>query len=185
MSLFSVNCRGAGNASTVRELRDFVIKFSPSIFCILETQISKARAESLAGTLGYDRAYAVGSSGRSGGLCLFWNNEIKVDILGYSQYHIDASIQGIGDSTWRLTSVYGEAKTQERFKTWDMLKDISTTSMLPWLCIGDFNEVLRPDEHEGIGHRSQAQIQGFRDAVDICELIDLGFKGHFWTWEKK
>jgi hypothetical protein len=82
---------------------------------------------------------------------------------------------------WRLTCVYGEAKTHERFRTWNMLKDISSNNSLPWLCIGDFNEVLRVDEHVGIGQRSQAQIQGFRDAVDMCELIDLGFKGHFWT----
>jgi hypothetical protein len=47
----------------------------------METQISKARAEVLAGSLGYDRAFAVGSMGRSGGLGIFWNNNINVDII--------------------------------------------------------------------------------------------------------
>jgi hypothetical protein len=28
-------------------------------------------------------------------------------------------------------------------------------------------------------------MQGFREAVDVCNLLDLGYKGHFWTWEKK
>lgn len=51
--------------------------------------------------------------------------------------------------------------------------------------MGDFNEVLRHDDHDGIGSRSQSQIQGFRDAVDICGLVDLGFKGTKWTYEKK
>jgi hypothetical protein len=41
MSIYSLNYQGAGNASTVREFRDFVTKFAPSILCILETQISK------------------------------------------------------------------------------------------------------------------------------------------------
>ena len=50
--------------------------------------------------------------------------------------------------------------------------------------MGDFNEVLMHDEHEGIGNRSQAQIQDFRDAVDICGLVDLGFKWTRWTFEK-
>lgn len=45
--------------------------------------------------------------------------------------------------------------------------------------------MLRPDEHEGIGERSNAQIQGFRDAVDVCMLMDIGYQGHFWTFEKK
>jgi hypothetical protein len=185
MSLFSVNCRGAGNASTVRELRDFVNKFAPSILCIQDTQISKNRVESLASSLGFDQAYAVGSDGRSGGLGLFWNNDINITVLGYSKYHIDVSVTGIGVDQWRLTSVYGEAQTNERYKTWDMLRDICGSSTLPWLYLGDSNEVLRADEHEGVGHRTHTQIQGFRDAVDVCNLLDLGYKGHFWTWEKK
>lgn len=30
-----------------------------------------------------------------------------------------------------------------------------------------------------------AQIAGFREAVDVCELSDLGYKGLGWTFEKK
>ncbi|KAK8451750.1 hypothetical protein SEVIR_6G260350v4 [Setaria viridis] len=185
MSLFSLNCRGAGNASTVRELRDFITKFAPSILCILETQISKIRVEALAGTLGFDRAFAVGSEGRSGGLCIFWNNDLDINILGHSKYHIDASVMGIGDLPWRITTVYGEAQTNLRSQTWDTLKNICGTSTLPWLCLGDFNEVLRPEEHLGVGHRALLQMQGFCDMVDVCNLIDLGYSCSFWTWEKK
>jgi hypothetical protein len=113
------------------------------------------------------------------------DNEINIDILGYSQYHIDASVSGIGDRPWRLTSVYGEAQTSERHRTWDMMENICVISNLPWLCLGDFNEVLDAHEHEGVGHRTLNQMQGFRDVVDVCNLIDLGYKGHFWIWEKK
>jgi hypothetical protein len=28
-------------------------------------------------------------------------------------------------------------------------------------------------------------MQGFRDAVDVCELADLGYEGRSWTFEKK
>ena len=85
MNLLSWNCLGLGNAPTVQELRELALKFAPRVLCILETQISQERAESLA----YDSSFAVGSIGQSGGLVLYWNNEIKVEILGYSQYHID------------------------------------------------------------------------------------------------
>jgi hypothetical protein len=104
--------------------------------------------------------------------------------LGYSQYHIDVSVTGIGDSQWRLTNVNGEAQTSEGHKTWDMLKDICNHSNMPWICLGDFNEVLHADEH-GVGHQTLSKMQGFRDAVDVCNLIDLGYKGHFWIWEKQ
>ena len=65
------------------------------------------------------------------------------------------------------------------------MKNLSTLQDLPWVCIGYFNEVLRHDEHDGIGTRSQSQIHGFRDAVDVCGLVDLDYKGIKWTYEKK
>ena len=139
----------------------------------------------MAGILGYDNAFAVSSTGRSGGLGIFWNNDIKLDFLPYSQYHIDAIVFPSSTEPWQLTCVYGEAQVNERHKTWDMLKFIKASSPLPWLCIEDFNEVLLREEHMGVNDWSNAQIQAFRDTVDICELMDLGFTGTAWTFEKK
>jgi hypothetical protein len=66
-----------------------------------------------------------------------------------------------------------------------MMKHIKSSSSLPWLCIGDFNEVLHRAEHEGVQERSYNQIAGFRDAVDVCGLYDLGYEGRRWTYEKR
>jgi exonuclease III len=117
MSIASLNYQGIGMAVTIRELRDIVRRHAPSIFCVVETQVHKSRVEGLAHTLGYDRAFAVSSSGRSGGLGIFWNNEINIEILPYSQYHIDVVVSSPSMEPWRLTCVYGEAQVQERFKT--------------------------------------------------------------------
>jgi exonuclease III len=101
----------------VKELRDFARSFAPLILCVIETQVHKSRVESLKYTLGYDKAFAVSSSGRSGGIGIFWNNDIKVEVLPYSQYHIDTIISEPSGAPWRFTCVYGEAQTRERFKT--------------------------------------------------------------------
>jgi hypothetical protein len=133
--------------------------------------------EGLASTLGYDHSFAISSSGRSGGIGLFWTNEIKIDILPYSQYHLDVKITEAEGDPWRLTCVYGEAQVPLRFKTWDVMKHIKSANALPWVCIGDFNEVLHQHENVGPAERNFAQMQGFRDAVDVCELADLGYEG--------
>ena len=96
------------------------------------------------------------SSGRSGGLGIFWNEEIKLEIVGYSRYHIDVEIDELVDMKIRVTFVYGEAQVNERYKTWDMLRGIVGASDIPWLAIGDFNEVLHAHEHDGVGNKSQA-----------------------------
>ena len=71
MNALCWNCRGAGKPAAVRELRDFAKKFTPTLLCIVETQIDGERVEALAGTLGYDSSLAVDSQGRSGGLGIF------------------------------------------------------------------------------------------------------------------
>ena len=63
----------------MKELRDLVKQVAPTVLCVLETQVHKARVESLKGTLGYDNFFAASSSGRSGGLGIFWNNNTGVD----------------------------------------------------------------------------------------------------------
>ena len=68
----------------MKELRDLVKQVAPTVLCVLETQVHKARVESLKGTLGYDNSFAVSSLGRSGGLGIFWNNNTRVELLPYS-----------------------------------------------------------------------------------------------------
>jgi exonuclease III len=97
----------------VRELREFVSKFSPAILCIQETQISKACTEALTTSLGFDCSFAIGSDGRSAGLGMYCNIDLTISDLGYSKYHIDVSVVGFGESEWRLTIVYGEAQVNE------------------------------------------------------------------------
>jgi hypothetical protein len=49
----------------------------------------------------------------------------------------------------------------------------------PWLCAGDFNEVLNASEHiGGDGRDEEWKMEGFRDAVDYCRFTDMGFSGH-------
>ena len=65
------------------------------------------------------------------------------------------------------------------------MKSLVSVNSLPWLCICDFNEVLHLHEHIGTGQRRRAQIQGFRDAMDVCALANIGYHEKPWTYEKK
>jgi exonuclease III len=173
----SLNCRGLRGALTFYELRDLVKEYAPNMLCLQETQLPNNRVEGLARSLGFPNVFVVKSSGRSGSLEIFWNSEIKVEILPYSQYHIDAIVYSSSMDPWRLTCVYGVAQVSERHKTWNLLKFLRSSTPLPWVCIGDFNEVLLREEHGGVNERSNSQIMAFREALDVCVLTDLGYIG--------
>ena len=53
---------------------------------------------------------------------------------------------------------------------------------LPWLCCGDFNEILFNYEKEGGPPRVQRCMEDFRKALEDCDLHDLGFTGDPFTW---
>ena len=58
-------------------------------------------------------------------------------------------------------------------------------AQLPWLCAGDFNEVLTENEKLGGVPRNRVQIENFREALDFCGLDDFGFRGSLFTWCNK
>ncbi|XP_074310071.1 uncharacterized protein LOC141644829 [Silene latifolia] len=83
---------------------------------------------------------------------------------------------------WRVTGFYGWPTVLDRHLSWRLLRILSRQSTLPWVILGDFNEVLFANEMKG-GSRAQWQMNNFREAVDECGLSDVQFKGYAFTWD--
>jgi hypothetical protein len=98
---------------------------------------------------------------------------------------MDATISKEDEEPWRVTFVYGEPKRGLRIEFWDLLRCLRREWSGPWLCYGDFNEVLSQDEHYGARDRSDAQMVLFRNCLDDCNLMDLGFSGPKYTWSNR
>jgi hypothetical protein len=83
--------------------------------------------------------------------------------------------------------VYGEPQLENKFKTWELLAGLHNqdTEHLPWLCADDFNEIIFHHEKEGGNPRPQVYIDRFKNALEVCELDDLGFVGDVFTWRNK
>ncbi|GAA0148003.1 hypothetical protein LIER_07560 [Lithospermum erythrorhizon] len=76
----------------------------------------------------------------------------------------------------------GYARTFRRH-SWKLLKFINNNSDLPTSFLGDFNEVLDVGEYSSSRRvRPWWQTNNFKRVVVDCELIDIGFSGHPFTW---
>ena len=53
------------------------------------------------------------------------------------------------------------------------------------MCIGDFNAILHSTEKLSKRPPQMNQMEAFREALEGCQLEDLGFKGYPFTWNNK
>ena len=81
-----------------------------------------------------------------------------------------------------LTGFYGNPITVNREHSWALLKQLCLKLDLPWLYMGDFNEITKAEEKKGGAFRPEGQMKAFRDALDFCGFRDLGFVGLPFTW---
>ncbi|OMO57411.1 reverse transcriptase [Corchorus capsularis] len=121
---------------------------------------------------GYDYCFAVDCNGRSGGLAFLWMADNNVSLLSYSFFHIDVCIGSSDIDKWCF----------KRHESWALLRSLCDRSSLPWLCAGDFNEIISNAEKEGGALRSSHQIDLFKSVVDYCGFHELLVVGPLMTW---
>ncbi|KAF5468190.1 hypothetical protein F2P56_012365 [Juglans regia] len=135
--------------------------------------------------LGFTGCLTVDCQGSSGGLALLWKPEVNLQIINYSSHHIHALIKGEGphERDWVFSGIYGHSVTASRHETWGLLHHLCRLTSCPWLLMGDFNEILEPNEKRGGNRRSEGLMEHFRAALIDCNLQDLGFsRGPYFTW---
>lgn len=94
--------------------------------------------------LGFTGCFGVDVVGKSGGLLLFWNNEINVSLRSYSVGHIDYMVC-FSDICWHFTRIYGNLIPHLRRFSWDLLRKLQAVPHVgssAWLVGGDFNELF-------------------------------------------
>ena len=68
---------------------------------------------------------------------------------------------------------------------WDSLKKVSDHHNLLWILIGDFNDVLEESEKFGGNSLSVRKVREYRECMDHCNMLDLGFSRPKYTWTNK
>jgi endonuclease/exonuclease/phosphatase family metal-dependent hydrolase len=67
---------------------------------------------------------------------------------------------------------------------WDKLRQLKRINNLPWIVIGDFNEIIFSHEKERGNVRPQHYMDAFSDSLMDCGLEDIGYSGEMFTWKR-
>ncbi|KAA3477129.1 reverse transcriptase [Gossypium australe] len=134
---------------------------------------------------GFENGSDIGAMSSKGGLSLGWKGNSLVSFKSFSSFHIDVEIQDNDCSAkWRLTRFYGNLIERDRRESWNLLRQLIGDHNIPWIVLGDFNEITSSFEKRGGRLRSERQMLDFRMVLEECNLIDLGFIGRWFTWER-
>lgn len=83
-------------------------------------------------------------------------------IQNFSRRHINAMVWcKPGAPPWKLIGFYGHPKAAKRGESWALLRHLSKLNLVPWLCLGDFNEITSASEKSSRSIRSRTQMTAF------------------------
>jgi exonuclease III len=184
VNILTWNCRGVLNPCFRKALLDTLQINNPEILILTETRLGGDRAAELARSFPFDGFLCTNTIGFAGGIWILWKTEaVEVDHLCSTEQEIHASVKVRSSNyLWLISAIYGSPCRSERRILWDNLKIIAGLNNLPWVMLGDFNDILLCEEKWGGNRPSNSRIREFRNCLNACNMIDLGFSGPKYTW---
>ncbi|KAI5313629.1 hypothetical protein L3X38_042805 [Prunus dulcis] len=149
----------------------------------METKSKDNRIESLKRSCGFQKGFSVPPVGSAGGLSLWWDDNIDLEVKGFSKKFIDTIITDNQRGThYRASWVYGTPYRDEKEASWNFLEGVLRYTDLPWLCGGDFNEILWSFEKNGGSEQPSNRPRYLYNFMEKAGLINLGYQGSSFTW---
>lgn len=166
------NCRGLGNDSTVRRLKEINRLHLLDISALLETKQPDGFIQEKGLEMGFSKFVTVPPIGLSGGLVVFWRDHVDMSICFSSPNLVDLFIKS-NEGDFYLSFVYGNPNPNYRNHLWERLERTYTVRKdYPWIIMGDFNEIMSNSEKKGGGGRvrTEASFQDMRRMFDAVTL---------------
>lgn len=135
---------------------------------LIETKLRSNKMVEIKLKAGLKNIFVVDCEGRSGGLALLWGAEVDLKIVNYSRRHIHTKITSHELGTlWKFTDFYRHPVPHKRHEVWSLMHHLKSMGLLPWVCVGDFNEILDLSEKVGGSGRSNQLMEAFIETLNF------------------
>ena len=82
-------------------------------------------------------------------------------------------------------AIYASPRSAERHILGNSLIKVAKLHDMPWVLAGDFNEPLTGEDKFGGRPVSVNRSLLFKECLDKCSMMDIGFNGARFTWTNK
>ncbi|BFG31060.1 hypothetical protein CerSpe_173340 [Prunus speciosa] len=177
------NCQGLGSDLTVRALRGLIHKHRPPVVFLMETKMLSKRIDGVRRRMGFYNGFNVDPVGVAGGLSLWWDNSVEIEVLLSTPNLIDSTIKILESGmVIRGSWVYGTPYREHKVEFWCWMEASFSPTDIPWLCGGDLNEFLWSLEKRGGSEVTPSRPRYMYNFMLKIGLLDLGFNGPTFTW---
>ncbi|PKU60524.1 threonine dehydratase [Dendrobium catenatum] len=114
---------------------------------------------------------------------VFWKPPITIDVLGDHPQVLHCKVEAFNVKCF-ASFVYAASSLYNRKALWESLIDFHSLCNLPWLVGGDFNAITCISERRGGSSPSNRSMDDFNNMILSCNLIDIGFVGDKYTWNR-
>uniref|UniRef100_A0A803QPC0 Reverse transcriptase n=1 Tax=Cannabis sativa TaxID=3483 RepID=A0A803QPC0_CANSA len=184
MKCLSWNCRGLARDPTPQAILAWVSRYKVDCVFLMETKVSIKIMEEMARKLGFSNMECVGAIGLTGGSCLMWNNNIKLDVNYFSEGFFEATVCDVQNNfQWKFFAIYGTPYMGAKEVFWKSMEEEFSACQFPWMLIGDLNCICSQEEKVGGRKVSSADTKWLSSFMDRTGGIDLQFIGNKFTWQ--
>ena len=187
MNIVIWNSRGALKPNFQSHVHGLAQIHDPAIFVVMETKLGGDKAREITDRLPFDGAIYTDMIGYAGGLWLLWNSDrVEIQRLASTEQeiHVEVKVRS-SNYSWIFFAIYASPRSEERVILWENLAKVDELHNLPWVLAGDFNEPLLDEDKFGGRRVSINRSLLFKDCLDRCSMMDLGFLGPRYTWTNK
>ncbi|XP_019087344.1 PREDICTED: uncharacterized protein LOC109127245 [Camelina sativa] len=175
-----------------KSVRDWVKRGNFQFGCILETRVKETKAAAILASVFPDWSYLTNYTfNRRGRIWVVWNSSVRLTPCYTSSQVITCSVLLEGaEKEFFVSFVYAANGVDDRKVLWEDLKFHQDSPLFrnkPWMVFGDFNEILKADEHSlfDIQPMVSPGMRDFQEVVQHCSFSDLQSHGPMYTWCNK
>ena len=187
MNIVIWNSRGVLKPRFQTHVRELTQNHNLALLVITETRLGGDRAKEITDRLPFEGAIHSETIGHSGGIWLLWNsNMVEVVQLASTEQEIHVEVKVLSSSlSWIFSAIYASHRSAERCVLWENLAKVAELHNKPWVIAGDFKEPLSEGDKFGGRPVSFSRSLLFKECLDKCNMVDMGFNGLRFTWSNR
>lgn len=146
------NYRGAAGKDFFKFSKYYIDIYKPEIYVIMETRCNPGNLQASLQKLGFHKFLWVENAGYAGGIIVACKYIIlKIGLISSMDQAIHMKFEDDRGQEWICTVVYASPNESIRKSLWDNMGMVVVNLHIPWLVVGDFNDIAYTNEKKGGG----------------------------------